>query len=91
MNLEIPIEKIDLTEHYVGLDIPAIEQSVRNVAKEFIQGVLQENMHLEIHADDENGELHVVLWANLSKDGVEDVVAYIPIQNLFDEYIKRKK
>jgi len=90
MDLEIPVEKIDLSDHHLGLDIPALEQSIRDLSKEFIQGVLQNNMSLEIQLDDEKNEMYVVLWANLFKGG-DVVLAYIPVQELFDEYLKKEK
>lgn len=88
MKLQINLEDIDLSNHHVGLDFPAIEKSVRDVAKDFIRCVVKENMELEITTE-ESGEMYVVLWANLFDD-LNRVVAYIPIQELFDEYIKRK-
>mgnify|MGYP003348552042 CR=1 FL=1 len=88
MKLKIDLEDIDLSNHHVGLDFPAIEKSVRDVAKDFIRGVVEENMYLEITTE-ESGGMYVVLWANLF-DGSDRVVAYIPIEELFDEYIKGK-
>lgn len=88
MKLQVPKEKIDLSDAYVGLNLPELERSIREIAKEFIAGVLEENLRLEVEQA-ESGEMCVVLWSSLS-DGYDTAVAAVPVDELFDEYKKRR-
>lgn len=89
MQVQIPRKKIDLSEMHLGLELPEIEKSVRKIAEEFIQGVLEENVELTVQPDDESGRLHVVLWLNLY-EGYETAFAAVPVDDLFEEYVKAK-
>lgn len=90
MKLQIKSESIDLSDHHLGLDFPAIEAAVRSLAEDFIKGVLEENMNLELQKDEETGDAYIVLWAGL-KPGLDDAVAYVPVQKLFDEYLQKQQ
>ena len=90
MEFKIPKQKIDLTDCYVGVDIPAIETAVRKIATEFIEGVLESSMRLDIQQIDETGKFYAVLWVNLY-EGYETPVVDIPVDILFDEYLKNKE
>jgi hypothetical protein len=89
MNVQIPKEKVDLSDCHVGLDFPAIEQEVRKIATEFVQGVLESNVSINIQPDLDDGKLHVVLWFNLY-DAYDTPVASVPVNDLFEEYLKTK-
>jgi hypothetical protein len=90
MIIPIPTDKIDLSECHLGIDIPVLEESIREIAKEFIQGVLENGLRLDLVIDEEDGKIHVALWGDLTKDG-DDLLAWIPIQDLINEYIAESK
>ena len=73
----------------MGLNFPAIEQEVRKIATDFVQGVLENNVSIDIQPDLGDGKLHVVLWFNLY-DGYATPVASILVNDLFEEYLKTK-
>lgn len=88
MELRIPKQKIDLSDAHVGLDLPELERAIRDIAKEFIEGVFEENLRLEVEQA-ESGEMCVVLWSSLA-DGYETPIAEVPLDKLFDEYLERR-
>lgn len=90
MNVSIPIDRIDLSNMSVGIDFPAIEKEVRNLAKEFIQGVLENNLRVEVQQVDESGEMYVVVWSGL-QEGWDTPVAEIKVTDLFNEYLSQLK
>jgi hypothetical protein len=90
MDVRIELEKIDLSNNYLELNFPTLEAEVRRMATEFVKGVLEENLHLDIQQIDEGGELYAVLWACLS-DGVDTPIAEIPVAALFKEFLESKE
>ena len=90
MNVSIPIDRIDLSEMDVGIDFPAIEKEIRKLAKEFIQGVLENNLRVEVQQVDDSNEMYVVVWSNL-QEGWETPVAEIKVTDLFQEYLTKTK
>ena len=54
MDVRINLEKIDLTNHVLGdLGFPSLEAEIRRMAAEYIQGVLENNLRLEVQPMDE--------------------------------------
>tara|TARA_R110000822_G_scaffold648_2_gene2847 strand:+ start:1821 stop:2102 length:282 start_codon:yes stop_codon:yes gene_type:complete len=90
MDIRIELEKIDLSDNYLDLNFPSLEAEVRRMATEFVKGVLEENLRLDIQQTDGSGELYAVLWACLS-DGVDTPIAEIPIDALFKEFLESKE
>ena len=90
MDVRINLEKIDLTNHVLGdLGFPSLEAEIRRMAAEYIQGVLENNLRLEVQPLDEDGPMYAVLWANLS-DEWESPIAEILVDDLFKEYLAKK-
>lgn len=90
MNVSIPIKRIDLSTMEVGIDFPAIEKEIRKLAQEFIQGVLENNLRVEVQPVDDSNEMYVVVWSNL-QEGWETPVAEIKVTDLFQEYLAKIK
>lgn len=91
MDVRINLERIDLSNHVLGeLGFPSLEAEIRRMAAEYIQGVLENNLRLEVQPVDEDGPMYVVLWANLNDDW-ESPIAEIPVDDLFREFLKREK
>lgn len=97
MNVCIELEKIDLSEHHLGeLRFSSLEAEIRRMATEYIKGVLENNLRLEVQQaefDDDGeqtGPMYVVLWANLS-DGWESAIAEIKVDDLFKEFMQKKE
>ena len=66
MNVRIPIERIDLSTMHIGIDFPLLEKEIRRIAAEFIQGVLENNLRIEVQQVDESrGD--VVHWGELAE------------------------
>lgn len=91
MDVRINLERIDLSNHVLGeLGFPSLEAEIRRMAAEYIQGVLENNLRLEVQPVDEDGPMYVVLWANLNDDW-ESPIAEIPVDDLFREFLKKEK
>lgn len=90
MNVSIPIERIDLSTMHVGLDFPPIEKEIRRIATEFIQGVLENNLQIEVQQVDESKEMYVVVWSNLDPEW-ETPIAEVKVTDLFEEYQAKLK
>ena len=96
MNVHVELEKIDLSEHHLGeLGFPSLEAEIRRMAAEYIKGVLENNLRLDIQQAEFNddgeqtGPMYVVLWANLS-DGWESAIAQIKVDDLFKEFMQKE-
>lgn len=85
MNVIIPKDKVNLDDAYIGIDFPIIETEIRRIATEFIEGVLEENLRVNIQDDEQTNEKYVVVWASLY-DGFDTPIATVPITDLFKEY-----
>jgi hypothetical protein len=85
MNIAIPIERIDLSNMEVGIDFPSIEKEIRKIATEFIKGVLENNLRIEVQQVDESEEMYVVVWSSLQADW-ETPIAEVKVTDLFLEY-----
>jgi hypothetical protein len=97
MDVHIELEKIDLSNHVLGdLGFPSLEAEIRRLAAEYIKGVLENNLRLDVQqaefdADGEQtGPMYVVLWANLS-DGWESAIAEVKVDDLFKEFMQKKE
>ena len=90
MNVRIPIERIDLSTMHVGIDFPLLEKEIRKMATEFIQGVLENNLRIEVQEVDESGEMYVVVWSNLDLEW-ETPIAEVKVTDLFQEYQSKLK
>ena len=91
MDLHIKLEQIDLSGHEIGdLDFPSLETEIRRVTAEYIQGVLENNLRLEVQHIDENGPMYAVLWANLNQEW-ESPIAEVLVDDLFNEFLKTKE
>ena len=97
MDVHVELEKIDLSNHVLGdLGFPSLEAEIRRLAAEYIKGVLENNLRLEVQqaefdADGEQtGPMYVVLWANLSDDW-ESAIAEIKVDDLFKEFMQKKE
>ena len=91
MDLHIKLEQIDLSGHEVGdLDFPSLEAEIRRLATEYIQGVLENNLRLEVQPINENGPLYAVLWANLNQEW-ESPIAEVLVDDLFKDFLQRKE
>lgn len=91
MEVRINLEKIDLSNHELGdLGFSSLEAEIRRMAAEYIQGVLENNLRLEVQPVDEGGPMYVVLWANLSDDW-ESPIAEIKVDDLFKEFLSKKE
>jgi hypothetical protein len=85
------LNEIDLSDCALELSFPNIEAEIRRVASAFVKGVLESNVRLEVQPIDETGKLYAVLWINLSANGWDNPVVEIPVDALFDEYLKKKE
>ena len=90
MNVCIPVERIDLSTMHLEIDFPSIEKEIRKIATEFIQGVLENNLRIEVQQIDESGEMYVVVWSNLDPEW-ETPVAEVKVTDLFQEYQAKLK
>ena len=91
MDLHIKLEQIDLSGHEVGdLDFPSLEAEIRRLATEYIQGVLENNLRLEIQPINENGPMYAVLWANLNQEWESPIVEVL-VDDLFKDFLQRKE
>jgi hypothetical protein len=90
MNFFIPIERIDLSEMEVGIDVPSLEKEVRKIATEFIKGVLENNLQITIQPVDDSKEMYVVVWSSL-RPGWHTPVAEIKVTDLFEAYQTKLK
>jgi len=91
MHVRVDLKSIDLSSCVLGdLGFPSLEAEIRRMAAEFIQGVLENNLKLEVQPLDEDGPMYVVLWADLNDDW-ESPIAEIKVDDLFKEYLKKKK
>lgn len=88
MNLSIPLERIDLSTMHLDIEFPSLEKEIRKIASEFIQGVLENNLRIEVQQVDESAEMYVVVWSNL-QEGWETPVAEIKVTDLFNEYLAK--
>lgn len=88
MKFKIPTDNIDLSDAYIG-EMPEIERIIRKVTTEFIQGVFEENLDIEIQEDEETGEKYVVVYSCLEE--LEGAVAEINVNDLFLEYLEKQK
>lgn len=91
MDLHVKLEQIDLSEHELGdLSFPSLEAEIRRLAAEYIKGVLENNLRLEVQPVTEDGPMYVTLWAMLNNEW-ETVIAEEPVDELFKEYLKNKE
>lgn len=97
MHVYVDLEKIDLSEHHLGeLRFSSLEAEIRRMAAEYIKGVLENNLRLDIQQAEFNddgeqtGPMYVVLWANLS-DGWDSAIAQVKVDDLFKEFMQKDK
>ena len=93
MELHVKLEQIDLSDHELGdLGFPSLEAEIRRLAAEYIKGVLENSLRLEVlnSGDEEDGPKYVTLWANLNQEW-ETVIAEVMVDDLFKEYLKNKE
>ena len=90
MQVRVKLKSIDLSSCVLGdLGFPSLEAEIRRMAAEFIQGVLENNLRLEVQPVDENGPMYAVLWADLN-DEWESPIAEILVDDLFKEFLAKK-